>query len=274
VASVHSVPVQVIGIGPALARARSERGKSIDEASRETHIRADYLSALERERFDQMLGDVYVRGFLRSYANYLGLDADKVLKVYNAHFGTPQPVLPDPSPAARTSSPHPHLPAAVRHHPSWSFLIGVAAIVLAVLGAAGLLSRSNNSPRSESLSQAQASLPFAPARVTVALAAAKEVRVTVTIGTATPVTVTLRAGEGRSFTGEGSISVRLDRGGVTRIAVNGHDLGKPGRRGAPFSATYRAADYPALPSPTAPSVGASPSKGSKRVQGASPSPSG
>jgi cytoskeletal protein RodZ len=270
------VTVQVIGIGPALARARSEQGKSIDEASRETHIRADYLSALERERFDQMLGDVYVRGFLRSYANYLGLDADKVLTVYNAHFGTPQPVLPEPSPVARTPSPHPHLPAAVRHHPSWTFLVGVAAIVLAVLAAAGLLSRSNNTPRSESLTQAQASLPIAPATVTVALAAGREVRVVVTVGNASPVSVTLRAGEGRSFTGEGTVSIRLDRGAVTRIVVNGHDLGKPGRRGQPFTASYLAADYPPLPSPSpSPSRrGASPSAGAKHAKGASPSPSG
>ena len=45
------------GIGPALRRARLVRGKSIGEASRETRIRAEYLQALERERFDNLLGD-------------------------------------------------------------------------------------------------------------------------------------------------------------------------------------------------------------------------
>src|SRR2546423_4099674 len=71
--------VQRTGIGQALRKARVERGKSIEEASRETRIRAEYLHALERERFDVLPGDVYVRGFLRSYSNYLGLDPDKVL---------------------------------------------------------------------------------------------------------------------------------------------------------------------------------------------------
>ena len=266
--------VQAIGIGPALARAREQRGKSIDEASRETHIRAEYLAALEREGFDEMLGDVYVRGFLRSYSNYLGLDPDKVLTVYTEHFGGPHAVLPDPSPVPRTLAPHPHLPSAVRHHPSWTFLVGVAALVLAVLAAAGLLSRSNTAPKTESLAQAQASIPVAPPTITVTLAALKPVNVTVRAGSEAPVTFLLRKGEGRSFTSTGAISVQLDRGAVTAITVNGHDLGKPGRRGAPFGASYRAADYPPVASPT-PSTrhpGASASPGSHK--GASPSPSG
>jgi len=70
------------GIGPALRRARLLRNKSIEEASRETRIRAEYLQAMERERFDDLLGEVYARGFLRTYAAYLGLDADKVIAVY------------------------------------------------------------------------------------------------------------------------------------------------------------------------------------------------
>ncbi len=70
------------GIGPALRRARLLRNKSIEEASRETRIRAEYLQAMERERFDDLLGEVYARGFLRTYAAYLGLDADKVVAVY------------------------------------------------------------------------------------------------------------------------------------------------------------------------------------------------
>ena len=44
--------VQGIGIGPALQKARQMRGKSIEEASRETHIRAEYLQAMEGEKFE------------------------------------------------------------------------------------------------------------------------------------------------------------------------------------------------------------------------------
>ena len=82
------------GIGPALRKARQTRGKSIEEASRDTHIRAEYLHALEREAFGSMRGDVYVRGFLRSYSTYLGLDSDKVLTVYSRRFGVPDVTQP------------------------------------------------------------------------------------------------------------------------------------------------------------------------------------
>src|SRR2546425_3806141 len=145
----QGVLVAGTGIGPALRRARLTRGKSIEEASRETRIRAEYLQALERETFESMLGAVYVRGFLRSYSTYLGLDADKVLTVYNRHFGGPRPTLPEPvaAPPRRERIVHPHLPDAMRHHPSWTFLIGVALLALAVFSAAGLL-RSRIGPRS------------------------------------------------------------------------------------------------------------------------------
>src|SRR5439155_26242886 len=76
-----------IGIGPALRKARLLRGKSIEEAARETRIRADYLQALERERFEALLGDVYVRGFLRSYSTYLGVDAETLLTIYRDLLG-------------------------------------------------------------------------------------------------------------------------------------------------------------------------------------------
>ena len=113
--------VQATGIGPALRRARLSRGKSIEEASRETRIRPDYLQALERERFEALIGDVYVRGFLRSYSTYLGLNPDQVLTVYNRHFGPPRPTLPEApvGPVRSHRGAPPHLPQALRrHHPS------------------------------------------------------------------------------------------------------------------------------------------------------------
>ena len=50
------------GVGSALRRARDVRGLSLDEAARDTRLRVDQLDALEREDFDVLLGEVYVRG--------------------------------------------------------------------------------------------------------------------------------------------------------------------------------------------------------------------
>jgi cytoskeleton protein RodZ len=241
-----------IGIGPALRKARLLRGKSIEEASRETRIRAEYLQALERERFDALLGDVYVRGMLRSYSSYLGLDPTKVVTVYNQHFGGPRPLLPDPTPAPIRSPRHPHLPQLVRHHPSWTFLIGVALLLLAILSAVGLLSRSRGAPRAENLTGPRASIPVLPPTVTVVLRADEAVTAVIRTDDDKPRTFDLRAGEGRTFEGNTRIMVRLDHGGTTALTVNGHNLKKPGKKDQPYSAAFRPQDFRGTPSANGP----------------------
>jgi cytoskeletal protein RodZ len=97
------------GIGRALRAARQRRGKSLEEASRDTRVRLDYLDALERERFDALGSEVYVRGFLRSYARYLGLKHDKVIAVYerarNYALENPAEVQATLAKAAATKTP-------------------------------------------------------------------------------------------------------------------------------------------------------------------------
>jgi cytoskeletal protein RodZ len=65
-----------------LRDARQARGVSLQEAERETKIRAKYLGALEDDNFTGLPGPVYVRGFLRNYAHYLGLDVKEVIELY------------------------------------------------------------------------------------------------------------------------------------------------------------------------------------------------
>ena len=57
----------MIGVGSALRKARERRGISLDAASRDTKLHIDQLQALEAEDFEALLGDVYVRGSLRTY---------------------------------------------------------------------------------------------------------------------------------------------------------------------------------------------------------------
>jgi cytoskeleton protein RodZ len=69
-------------IGERLEEARKKKGISIREAAEATKIRGDYLSQFENNRFDINLTEIYVRGFLRSYALYLKLSGDKILNDY------------------------------------------------------------------------------------------------------------------------------------------------------------------------------------------------
>jgi cytoskeleton protein RodZ len=243
--------LQETGIGPALRKARLLRGKSLEEASRETHIRADYLRALERERFDALLGDVYVRGFLRSYSTYLGLDPTKVLTVYNRHFGPSRIMLPDPAPAPKRSGegPHPHLPGSVIRHPTWTFMIGVALLVLAIFGAVGLLSHSKIAPLAGSGGKGPGAISALPPKVTVALQAASSVEATVSVDGRIAFQGMLRANEARSFEGNSRIDLELATGGTTVVTVNGHRIGKPGSRKGQYAASFGPQDFRGSASP-------------------------
>lgn len=67
-------------IGAVLRQARSERGLSLEEVQEATKIRVRYLEGLEREDYDVLPAAVYVRGFLKTYANYLGLDGEELIQ--------------------------------------------------------------------------------------------------------------------------------------------------------------------------------------------------
>ena len=71
-------------IGERLEEARKKKGISIREAAEATKIRGDYLQKFERNHFDIGLTEIYTRGFLRNYANFLKLPADRILNDYAA----------------------------------------------------------------------------------------------------------------------------------------------------------------------------------------------
>ncbi|MDQ3943089.1 MAG: DUF4115 domain-containing protein [Actinomycetota bacterium] len=63
-------------IGPVLEQARKERGLTLDDVEQATKIRKRYLAGLEREDYGVLPDAVYAQGFLKTYANYLGLDGE------------------------------------------------------------------------------------------------------------------------------------------------------------------------------------------------------
>ena len=63
-------------IGRFLEQKRKERGLSLEEVEQATKIRKRYLTGLEREDYAMLPDAVYARGFLKTYANYLGLDGE------------------------------------------------------------------------------------------------------------------------------------------------------------------------------------------------------
>ncbi|MEM8499317.1 MAG: RodZ domain-containing protein [Pseudomonadota bacterium] len=65
-----------------LRTAREDQSLSREDAAHEINLRLDQLDALERDQFERLPGDTFVRGYLRTYAKWLRLDVDKTLATY------------------------------------------------------------------------------------------------------------------------------------------------------------------------------------------------
>lgn len=69
-------------LGNTLSRARRARAITLEDVERDTHVSRRYLQALENEDFSIFPAPVYARGFLRTYARYLGLNAEELLRIF------------------------------------------------------------------------------------------------------------------------------------------------------------------------------------------------
>jgi cytoskeletal protein RodZ len=90
----------VFEIGNSLREARLRQGLDLPRIEEATKIRGKYLRALEEERFEVLPGDTYVKGFLRTYADYLGLEGQLYLDEYNSRFTTAEE-----APVAQSTAP-------------------------------------------------------------------------------------------------------------------------------------------------------------------------
>jgi cytoskeletal protein RodZ len=76
----------VFEIGASLREARARQGLDFTEMEHRTKVRAKYLRALEDEQFAVLPGHTYIKGFLRTYADALGLDGQLYVDEYNSRF--------------------------------------------------------------------------------------------------------------------------------------------------------------------------------------------
>jgi hypothetical protein len=119
------------------------RGVDFAQAELATKVRGKYLRALEEEQFDVLPAQTYVKGFLRTYAEYLGLDGQLYVDEYNSRFvGTGD----DHEPRTRRSAARPQR----RHRRVETNVVLVAlaaiAIVMVVVISAWKASDNNSTP--------------------------------------------------------------------------------------------------------------------------------
>lgn len=74
----------MLTVGQYLRDLREQRKMSVEEVSRATRVPMASVERIETDRFDELPGEVFVRGFLKSYARAVGVPADDVLARYTA----------------------------------------------------------------------------------------------------------------------------------------------------------------------------------------------
>jgi cytoskeleton protein RodZ len=232
-------------IGDELRAAREARHLSLSEVSEQLHIRSVYLEALEDEDWAVVGAAVYVRGFLRTYARFLGLDAEPSIAYYNASLGSAAQPAPTP---ART-----YVPKESRRRgngPSpWLWLAALAAAVL--VGFVGYnafelrfahhhraIAREPSAsqhavvprpaPSSESSDARHATVPLALRTLEVRLT--EKTWLMVEIDGAKRLEGTFPAGTRKAFHGK-LADIRTGNAGGVELTVNGKELGIMGHSG-------------------------------------------
>jgi helix-turn-helix protein len=161
-------------IGETLREARMRAKIDVSEVEATTKIRAKYLRALENEEWGLLPGPTFVRSFLRTYADYLGLDSKLLVEEYRLRHEHPSeldlaPIAPNLGPERRTARFGP--PRLSR---GWIIGLSVVAIIalLIVIGSVGGGGQSNQgkvaTQSTTRKGKAQPSQPAAAPRPTVA----------------------------------------------------------------------------------------------------------
>ena len=244
--------VRMVKIGATLAKARTAQGKTIADAAADTKIRRDYLQALEADQFDVIGGEAWVRGFIRAYGRYLGLDTAILLHAYDKQYRNSH------SPTAIPGAHSGELPLREKIRRSMPFVIGFGLVLIVVgvfwMRGSGSLSRATEAiapapvadnqqsaqaaPQTQPVGQSaqttqpantQASSPSGQpsgepmAAPSLLIKATRPVNLIVHEGEPA-VKVTMKPNEIREVTGEDLVRLTVSDAGAVRIQVNGEPL--------------------------------------------------
>jgi cytoskeletal protein RodZ len=121
----------VFEIGKSLQEARERQARTFADLERRTQIRSRYLRALEEEKFQLLPAPAYVRGFLRVYADELGLDGQLYVDEFNSRYPFTE--------EGYATSPRRERRVPVQAHHSRRVATGAVVISLALIAGIALL---------------------------------------------------------------------------------------------------------------------------------------
>jgi cytoskeleton protein RodZ len=213
-------------IGETLREARMRQRLDIADVESRTKIRAKYLRALENEEFGMLPGPTFVKTFLRTYAEMLGLDPHVLVEEYRAGFEREDEMEAPLGPPAVAGRDRRHGP---RMGPGSLILLVLVAIV-AVLVAIGLASDDGGGGEQASAPETTSSVtettpppePARPTRVSLRVTPATPTYVCVDHGAGTPVIFENTIDGAQTFRGK-RLRVNLGKRDV-RLRMNGKQV--------------------------------------------------
>jgi hypothetical protein len=222
----------VFEIGNSLREARLRQTLDFPEIEQATKIRGKYLRALEDEQFDVLPAQTYVKGFLRSYAEYLGLDGQLYVDEYNSRFVVGEEESPS---RPRRSAPPPSRGVQVQSRVVLLTLLGIASVTALVIVAWTRGEPQKKEPvglGSGATTPAASKPPAAPTNTVRFIVTAKRGNCWLEVhsGTATGRILfqgTLERSQRKLFTGR-TLWITLDRPENLNTILNGHTRLLPG----------------------------------------------
>jgi len=235
------------GLGEEFRAAREARNLSLSDVSEQIHIRTVYLQSLEDEEWSAIAAPVYVRGFIRTYARFLGLPGEQAVAIFNESLG------------ASATKQHEVAAAPARRRPSvLLWVAGAAAVLLVAFVAYNYYMFQEQGGAAQTASAPLVAASAAPADTSAAAPAiAKrhkaggeptlQVHVTqsswllVTIDGTQALEGVFPPGTTKEFHGN-TVTIRAGNAGGVYLTANGKDLGSMGPSGAVVDRTIGLAE--------------------------------
>ncbi|AIF51725.1 RodZ domain-containing protein [Pelosinus sp. UFO1] len=240
-------------VGKILRSEREKKGLSVKEIEFATSIRTLYITAIEEDNYSVIPGEVYVKGFIRNYSNYLGLDSQEIMDLYRKDQNPNTLADENLSPESKASADKPG--KTNNFQIKW---ITISLFALCAIGGAWWFLGSSKSIQEPNVEKQAQSTPTIPNQVTkeqsvappIAPVQKKPVILTAkytdqcwTLITADNKIIyegTPQAGETLTWEAEQNITLKVGNAGGIDIVYNGQPMGKLGVKGEVLVKTYMA----------------------------------
>lgn len=208
-------------LGEFLRRERELRRITLDDVAENTKISRRYLEAIEEDQYDRLPGEAFVRGFIRSYVKYIGLDPAETMLMYDqARAGrdsTPSRPLPRLA-ERRSSSPRPLL---------WLLILGLVVVGGILFGVVTFLDRPRLFRPALFSPTERAAPPPELSPLTLTAMADSDTWLRIIIDGKEEGDVLLPAGESIKWVGHERFVLSTGNARATRVKLNGREIAIP-----------------------------------------------